>query len=64
MLSEKCLQSLYQERMSIIEQACINDIHELLLERADLFKNHFPDPKDITTALKVTNQITKHIQIQ
>lgn len=53
LVSDKVIQSMFQDRMNVIEQSCIDDVHELLLERADLFINHFPDPKDISTAVQV-----------
>ena len=60
LVSDKVLQSMFQDRMSVIEQSCIDDVHELLLERADLFINHFPDPKDISTAVQVMNVAYTH----
>ena len=55
MLEPDVLQKIYQERMNVVEQKCANDIHELLLERLDLFHDYTPDPKEITKKLMVSN---------
>ncbi len=54
MLEPDVLQKLYQERMNVVEQKCAEDIHELLLERLDLFHAYTPDPKEITEKLMVS----------
>ena len=47
------LQKMYTERMTVIEQKCSDDIHELLLERLDLFHEYTPDTKEIIEKLQV-----------
>lgn len=53
LLEPDVLVKIYQERINVIEQKCANDIHELLLERLDLFSDYIPDPKEITEKLMV-----------
>ena len=56
MLEPDVLQKVYQERMTVIEQKCADDIHELLLERLDLFHDYTPDPREITEKLMVSRK--------
>ncbi len=62
MLEPDALQKVYQERMSVIEQKCAEDIHELLLERLDLFHDYTPDPREITEKLMVSVVLCNIIQ--
>lgn len=57
MLPEEVVHGLLKERLTIIKQTYTEDIHELLLERADLFDKHFPNPKDITIAVQVSELV-------
>ena len=54
LLEPDVLQKIYQERMNVIEQKCGEDIHELLLERLDLFHEYTPDTKEIIEKLRVS----------
>ena len=53
LLSPDLLQNIYLERMTVVEQQCSIDIHELLLERLDLFHEYTPGAKELIEKLQV-----------
>ena len=53
LLPQDTLQKVFQDRMTAIEHKCADDIHELLLERLDLFHEYTPDTKEIVEKLQV-----------
>ena len=53
LLSPDLLQNIYLERMTVVEQQCSIDIHELLLERLDLFHEYTPGAKELIDKLQV-----------
>ena len=53
LLSPDLLQNIYLERMTVVEQQCSIDIHELLLERVDLFHEYTPGAKELIEKLQV-----------
>ena len=53
LLSLDVLQNIYHERMTVVEQQCSVDIHELLLERLDLFHDYTPGAKELIDKLQV-----------
>lgn len=52
LLSADLLQNIYHERMTVVEQQCSVDIHELLLERLDLFHDYTPGAKELIDKLQ------------